>query len=519
MSNKEEKVLSITKEDGTLEDVQLLMCLTFNDTKKEYVVYTKNELDENANVTVYVLGVDREDDVKLVAVESDLEWTRIKDVLRELSKNELDRDNMLEITQSNLKSATVNDIGDARKVKLRSVSLANSISNIKNIPLLDKEKEEVNPVNTVEENKEVVEQEEIKNIELLANFKFNDNNNEYIIYTKNEKDINDNITVYISSVSKKEDTIELDSVEDEIAWADVKDVLRELTKTDTDAIKNSLSNTTFTDVKDMEIVEDKYRRINIKAEKEKNISGNATMMANISLEDKMPEVETSVEEENTVSENTTIENEIQYQEVETKEENNTAPVVDTTLNVSKEDSNINTVINTETPVAEEVKNEPEMAININEYIAKLSDETGKVKDIQKAAKDAQELARVSTEDLNKISVEVSELEKSEEAARKRNLELERQIVLAYQSQNDTLVNARQEYEKLIEEANLTRQENENKIVEFKNKGDQIRSNITSVNESIAKKQAILSAIQEARNYVNNEEKENDNSEKSLRLAA
>ena len=92
MANKdkeEKKVLSIVKEDGTKEEVELLICFTFNDTKKEYVVYTRNEKDENGNVTVYVSSVDRSGEIpKMGAIESDEEWSKIKDVLRELSKND-----------------------------------------------------------------------------------------------------------------------------------------------------------------------------------------------------------------------------------------------------------------------------------------------------------------------------------------------------------------------------------------------------------------------------------------------
>lgn len=85
----EKKVLSILKEDGTREEVDLLICFEFNDTKKEYVVYTKNEKDDNGNITIYVSSVDRSGDLpKMGAVESDEEWSRIKDVLRELSKND-----------------------------------------------------------------------------------------------------------------------------------------------------------------------------------------------------------------------------------------------------------------------------------------------------------------------------------------------------------------------------------------------------------------------------------------------
>lgn len=82
------KVLSILKEDGTKEEVELLICFEFNDTKKEYAVYTRNEKDENGNITIYVSNIDRSNEIpKMRAIENDEEWSRIKDVLRELSKN------------------------------------------------------------------------------------------------------------------------------------------------------------------------------------------------------------------------------------------------------------------------------------------------------------------------------------------------------------------------------------------------------------------------------------------------
>ena len=92
MANKdkeEKKVHYIIIEYLTKEEVELLICFTFNDTKKEYVVYTRNEKDENGNVTVYISSVDRSGEIpKMGAIESDEEWSKIKDVLRELSKND-----------------------------------------------------------------------------------------------------------------------------------------------------------------------------------------------------------------------------------------------------------------------------------------------------------------------------------------------------------------------------------------------------------------------------------------------
>lgn len=89
MNDMVTKKLSIIKEDGSKEEVDLLICFSFNDTKKEYVVYTKNEKDENGNITIYVSSVDRSGDFpRMGAIETDEEWSKIKDVLRELSKND-----------------------------------------------------------------------------------------------------------------------------------------------------------------------------------------------------------------------------------------------------------------------------------------------------------------------------------------------------------------------------------------------------------------------------------------------
>lgn len=85
----EKKMMSIVAEDGSIEEVEVVLAFEFKDTKKEYVIYTKNEKDENENITVYVSHVDRSSgEAKLLGIDNDEEWSRIKDVLRELSKGE-----------------------------------------------------------------------------------------------------------------------------------------------------------------------------------------------------------------------------------------------------------------------------------------------------------------------------------------------------------------------------------------------------------------------------------------------
>lgn len=85
----EKKIMSIVSNDGSIEEVEVILAFEFKDTNKEYVVYTKNEKDENGNITVYVSNIDRsEEEPRLLGVENEAEWNKIKDVLRELSKTE-----------------------------------------------------------------------------------------------------------------------------------------------------------------------------------------------------------------------------------------------------------------------------------------------------------------------------------------------------------------------------------------------------------------------------------------------
>lgn len=86
MDTKKE-IMSIVQEDGSIDEVEVLVSFEFTDTKKAYVVYTKNEVDDRGNITVYAsLLIDGPNGKRLGGVETDEEWTRIKEVLRKLAK-------------------------------------------------------------------------------------------------------------------------------------------------------------------------------------------------------------------------------------------------------------------------------------------------------------------------------------------------------------------------------------------------------------------------------------------------
>ncbi len=88
---EEKKIMSIVAEDGSIDEVEVILAFEFKDTKKEYVIYTKNEKDENGNITIYVSTVDRNNgQPQLGTITDEAEWNRIKDLLRELSKTEVE---------------------------------------------------------------------------------------------------------------------------------------------------------------------------------------------------------------------------------------------------------------------------------------------------------------------------------------------------------------------------------------------------------------------------------------------
>lgn len=86
MDTKKE-IMSIVQEDGSIDEVEVLVSFEFTYTKKAYVVYTKNEVDDRGNITVYASSlIDGPNGKRLGGVETDEEWTRIKEVLRKLAK-------------------------------------------------------------------------------------------------------------------------------------------------------------------------------------------------------------------------------------------------------------------------------------------------------------------------------------------------------------------------------------------------------------------------------------------------
>lgn len=66
--------------------------------------------------------------------------------------------------------------------------------------------------------------------EVLLYFNLNETGKDYIIYTFNETDQNDMMTIYTSIVTKNNDEYVLSKIEDQNEWAKIKDVMRQVIK-------------------------------------------------------------------------------------------------------------------------------------------------------------------------------------------------------------------------------------------------------------------------------------------------
>ena len=89
---EEKKIISIVDENGAIDEAEELLRLELSEFNKKYILYTKNETDENNNVTIYISELykenDNSSDVELRAIETDQEWDKLKEILKEISKSE-----------------------------------------------------------------------------------------------------------------------------------------------------------------------------------------------------------------------------------------------------------------------------------------------------------------------------------------------------------------------------------------------------------------------------------------------
>lgn len=82
--------VTIVYDDGSVEEVEMILAFKFTELEKEYMVYTKEESDDKGNIIIYVGTILKHDTdaIELKGIETEEEWLKIKMVLKNLSKTE-----------------------------------------------------------------------------------------------------------------------------------------------------------------------------------------------------------------------------------------------------------------------------------------------------------------------------------------------------------------------------------------------------------------------------------------------
>lgn len=79
--NKEMK-FTIVNEEGKEIDCEVLLTVDSDETKKSYIVYTDNSLDENGSIKTYASIYDpKGESLKLEPIETEKEWQMIENIL------------------------------------------------------------------------------------------------------------------------------------------------------------------------------------------------------------------------------------------------------------------------------------------------------------------------------------------------------------------------------------------------------------------------------------------------------
>ena len=86
---KEEKMtFKVINDEGKEIECEVLFTFESDETKKNYIVYTDNTIDEEGNTKVYasIYNPDQ-DETKLIPIETDKEWKIIETILEELQND------------------------------------------------------------------------------------------------------------------------------------------------------------------------------------------------------------------------------------------------------------------------------------------------------------------------------------------------------------------------------------------------------------------------------------------------
>jgi uncharacterized protein YrzB (UPF0473 family) len=84
---EEKQTMVVIDKDGKEREAEVLAVFTIEDYKKDYILYSFNERDENDMIKIYASTlIEKEDMYSFEAISTPEEWESIKDIMRELAQ-------------------------------------------------------------------------------------------------------------------------------------------------------------------------------------------------------------------------------------------------------------------------------------------------------------------------------------------------------------------------------------------------------------------------------------------------
>ena len=93
MKEEQQMTFKVVNDEGKEIECEVLFTFESDETKKNYIVYTDNTLDEEGNTKVYAsIYTPDQDETKLLPIETDKEWKIIETILDELQNETMKRE-------------------------------------------------------------------------------------------------------------------------------------------------------------------------------------------------------------------------------------------------------------------------------------------------------------------------------------------------------------------------------------------------------------------------------------------
>lgn len=87
MSEEKDRFFTVTDIEGNTREYEILFTFDSDETKKSYIVFTDNEMDEEGSIMTYAATYDKNGkELKLENIETEKEWNIIESLLSELDE-------------------------------------------------------------------------------------------------------------------------------------------------------------------------------------------------------------------------------------------------------------------------------------------------------------------------------------------------------------------------------------------------------------------------------------------------